>query len=167
MPIFEDPVRNYFSLYKGKGSIFAVIAKDRNGYSAYVPAVSLGCDVTAVVDEICETSTEVRVPMEIFCAIAMIYGIILCYFGQRFFMATLFFFGEAIGVFIGGICLKAVFDYTLEKCILSAICFGTLCGMTWIFLWQKYGISRLSAHLSFITAGILCTSILYFSGIRK
>lgn len=165
MPIFEDPVRNYFSLYKGKGSVFAVIAQDKKGMSAYVPAASLGCDVTAVVDEICDTSSGTS--MELFCVIIMFYGIFVCYFGQRLFMTTLFFFGAAAGVFISGISMVAINGYTLEECILISGFFGIVWGFMWVFLWKKYGIPFVSASLSCIAAGVLWTSVIYYSGFRK
>ena len=41
----SDTVK-YYCAYHGTGSVFAAIAKSRNGSSAYIPAVSYACENT-------------------------------------------------------------------------------------------------------------------------
>ncbi|CAG9836141.1 unnamed protein product [Diabrotica balteata] len=84
-----------FSSYIGTGEVFAMVSTFKDHKSAYIPAVSYGCDV-ARWEEDCVG--PVAVHWKVLCAFQLIFGIFLCFFGHRFFRLTLYIVSFTFGL---------------------------------------------------------------------
>jgi hypothetical protein len=173
--------RKLYSAYRGVGQVFAIVATHHNRSSAYVPAVSYGCDL-ANFDESCYG--PVTPHWKLLCAVLLIFGIFTNFFGHKFFRITLFLVGLMVGIFVTYVILSLSNNHltvagilqastnqpsiqgVLEKTTVSLI-IGLIYGAIWLAIWWKFGIPILSASLTFILAGFLMASIVYYAGVGE
>ncbi|KAH0809332.1 hypothetical protein MTP99_011906 [Tenebrio molitor] len=155
--------RKLYSAYRGVGQVFAIVATHHNRSSAYVPAVSYGCDL-ANFDESCYG--PVTPHWKLLCAVLLIFGVFTNFFGHKFFRITLFLVGLMVGVFVTYVILSLSNNHltVAEKTTVSLI-IGLIYGAIWLAIWWKFGIPILSASLTFILAGFLMASIVYYAGV--
>ncbi|KAF5274292.1 hypothetical protein FQR65_LT04410 [Abscondita terminalis] len=157
------PLRRYYSAYRGTGSIFAIIATNANGSSAYIPAVSYACDI-ADWGENC--LGPVSIIWKVLCAVIFFIGTFICFFGHRFFRMTMFIFGFIFGSFIFYIVANIGNMVVLDlESVGYALLFGCAYGITWLLLWRRYGIPILTVSLPVTFVGYITVCVIFYTGV--
>ncbi|GJQ77317.1 hypothetical protein Trydic_g20735 [Trypoxylus dichotomus] len=151
-------LRRYYAAYVGTGSVYSIIANFRGFKSAYVPAVSYGCDVH---EDCYET---VSIYWKVLYGFMVFFGLFMCFKGHRFFQVSLFFTGYFVAAVFTYIIL-AYMQLTDEERIISLSVIGAIYGAFWVTMWWKFGIPILSVTLSFMVAGYLIASIFFYIGL--
>lgn len=133
--------RKLYATYRGVGQVFAIVATYGNTSSAYVPAVSYGCDLTEP-----ETCTGPVTPhWKLICAFLAIFGLFVCHVGHRFLRITLYLVGCTLGIFVTYVILSLSTDsLTVEGnlCLFFYLVFYIFClrknnhfDFNWIDIW--------------------------------
>ncbi|XP_060532459.1 transmembrane 7 superfamily member 3-like isoform X2 [Cylas formicarius] len=138
----------FYNLYRGTGEIFAVIATDVGGSSAYVPAASFGCDLS-------KWDADCAGPGKIVCMGLLLFGFVMCIAGHRLFKMSLFVLGFGLGQLVGSIFVNSGVLVTV---------FSILSGAIWVFLWIKLGVPLLSISLTFFFASTILISTVFYLG---
>ncbi|XP_063913266.1 transmembrane 7 superfamily member 3-like [Zophobas morio] len=155
--------RKLYSAYRGVGQVFAIVATYHNRSSAYVPAVSYGCDLDNQ-DESCYG--PVTPHWKVICAFLLIFGLFVNFFGHKFFRITLYLIGFVIGVFITYVILSlSSNNLTVAEKTTTAVLIGLIYGSLWLLMWWKFGIPILSVSLTFFLSGFLLASIVFYAGV--
>ncbi|KAG5879208.1 hypothetical protein JTB14_004098 [Gonioctena quinquepunctata] len=154
--------RRLYSSYRGIGEVFGVIATYRGWSTAYVPAISYGCDLLNW-DQNC--IGPVTGFWKLICAVLLIFGLFVCFSGHRFFRLTLCLIGFTFGVFITYITMSLEENFTMNERTITSFVLGFVYGIFWTFIWWKFGIPLLSVNLSFILSGCLIASVIFYAGV--
>ncbi|KAJ8913338.1 hypothetical protein NQ315_013309 [Exocentrus adspersus] len=151
-----------FSSYRGTGEVFAIVSTYNNRSSAYVPAVSYGCDL---VNWDISCIGPVTGFWKFVCALLLIFGLITCFYGHVFFKVTLFTMGLSFGVLITYFAITMDGHFAVEEKMVTSLIIGFFYGIIWIFIWWKFGVPVLSVHLNFILTGFLLASVIFYAGL--
>ncbi|CAG9856293.1 unnamed protein product [Phyllotreta striolata] len=156
-----DVKRKYsrmYSSYRGTGEVFAVISKFGNGTSAYVPAVSYGCDLTKWQDS---CLAPVALHWKFFCAFVLFFGLFICFFGHRFFKFTLYIISFSFGLLVTYLVISMEEHFSFTEKTVTAFTVGFIYGIIWLLIWRRFGIPILTVTLAFIMFGFLVASLLF------
>ncbi|XP_018562655.1 transmembrane 7 superfamily member 3-like [Anoplophora glabripennis] len=151
-----------FSLYRGTGEVFAILATFNDRTSAYVPAVSYGCDMRNWDGSCIGPITRY---WKFICALLLILGLTICFYGHKFFKFTLFVLGFAFGVLLTYFIITLDDHFDVDEKMVTSIMIGFLYGIIWVFIWWKFGVPVLSVQLNFILSGLLVASIIFYAGL--
>lgn len=153
--LIGSSLRRTYNAYRGTGTVYGAIATSGFSGSAYVPAITYGCNGERAIDS-CEVLTTVF--SKVLCAIAFFLGIFHCFFGHKFFRTGLFLAGFLSGGIVTYIIL--VLKDTLSTPVLetvSVIC-GILFGIIWLLYWNCCGFPLITILLPSMTFGFLVAS---------
>ncbi|XP_066252164.1 transmembrane 7 superfamily member 3-like [Euwallacea similis] len=151
--------KQMYNNYVGIGRVFAVVSTYQGRNSVYVPIVSYGCDVSAW-EEDCLSFSGVY--WNIIIAFSVICGLLICLGGHRFFKTTLFIIGYTFGATIMSLVLTIDHNFADKGKEINVCIMGLLLGIIWLFLWWKFGVPVVAVELTFILAGVLVASTLFF-----
>ncbi|XP_022903925.1 transmembrane 7 superfamily member 3-like [Onthophagus taurus] len=153
------PMRRYFVNYLGVGAVYGIVTDFHGFKSAYVPAVSYGCDIKD--DNGCTGPTTTL--WRVICGFMAFYGCFLCFMGHRFFQFNLF----CTGFIVSAILTYIVISYsnlTEWETMVTLGIVGIIYGGAWLLIWWKLKIPILSVTLTYFIAGFLIGGVFYYSG---
>ncbi|CAG9836142.1 unnamed protein product [Diabrotica balteata] len=149
-----------FSSYIGTGEVFAMVSTFKDHKSAYIPAVSYGCDV-ARWEEDCVG--PVAVHWKVLCAFQLIFGIFLCFFGHRFFRLTLYIVSFTFGLMATYFVISVEEYLSMTEKTITAFSVGFIYGIIWLIIWRTCGMPFLIINIAFILSGFLAASLLFYT----
>ncbi|XP_066998733.1 transmembrane 7 superfamily member 3 isoform X3 [Anabrus simplex] len=158
-------LRRTFSAYPGTGSVYGVIAVSGYSASAYVPAFTYACGSKYIPDEdMCEILTA---PFsKLLCAMIFFCGLLMCFFGHRFFKTEMFLLGFIAAANVAYMII-ASYNPDFNEPTLDVFSFfsGLGFGLLWLGFWLCFGIPILTVLLATLTLGYILASVAMFAGL--
>ncbi|XP_056641660.1 transmembrane 7 superfamily member 3-like isoform X1 [Diorhabda sublineata] len=149
-----------YSSYIGTGEIFAIITNYNNRSSVYVPAVSYGCDVSQW-KESC--LGPVSVHWKFLCAVQLIFGVFICFFGHRFFKITVYVVSFTFGLLVTYFIISMEEYLSITEKTITSFTVGFIYGIIWLLIWKTYGLPFLTINLALIMSGFLTASLFFYT----
>lgn len=149
-----------YSSYIGTGEIFAVVTTYNNHSSAYVPAVSYGCDISKW-NESC--LGPVTADWKFLCAVQLIFGVFICFLGHRFFKITVYVISFTFGLLVTYFVISMEEYLSITEKTITSFTVGFIYGIFWLLIWKRYGLPFLTVNIAFIMSGFLTASLFFYT----
>ncbi|CAH0560305.1 unnamed protein product [Brassicogethes aeneus] len=152
--------RTLYSTYRGTGEVFVVVATYNNASSAYVPAISFGCDYINSWSESCSGPSTTH--WKYVCATYLIFGMFVCLLGHYFYKTSITISAYISGVLITYIVVSLTGNFTFEERSTTSLVLGLAYAMAWLFIWCRFGSPFVSTSLSYLLTGFLIASCIFY-----
>ncbi|MBN3303695.1 TM7S3 protein, partial [Amia calva] len=160
----NDKTMVSFSSIPGQGVIYSVIVRDPllNTSASYVPVHTYGCSFTSMLDN-CYTLGKVST--KVLFTMLGIAGLLICFFGHRFFKSELFCVGFAFVAFLFFFLITRTssLDYDLRLALATVM--GVVGGVLLVLCWWRSGSVLLCVIVVGMILGFLVSSTFFFTPI--
>ncbi|XP_041935524.1 transmembrane 7 superfamily member 3 [Alosa sapidissima] len=151
-----------FSSIPGQGVIYSVIVRDPvlNTSASYIPAHTYACSFASKLDD-CKTLGKIST--KVFFTFAGLAGLLVCFFGHRFFKCELFCMGFAFSAFFFFVLITrtTILDYDIRLALTALI--GTVGGVFLVMCWWRFGSVMACVVVVGLLLGFLLASVVFFT----
>lgn len=148
------------SSYRRQGVVYAVVVKETKSgkvtQAAYIPVVAYDCDI----NKDCKTRDISAI---IFSTLGLIVGVLLCFFGHRFFKTENFVFGFLIFMVIFYQVFALKTSISLVGILVLTGVMGCVGGLLLLGLWWRLGMPVLNVLFIGLAFGYLFSSTLFYT----
>uniref|UniRef100_A0A8C6K494 Transmembrane 7 superfamily member 3 n=1 Tax=Nothobranchius furzeri TaxID=105023 RepID=A0A8C6K494_NOTFU len=157
-----DKTMMVFNSIPGQGVIYSVIVRDPvlNTSASYVPVHTYACSFTSTLDA-CQTLG--RISTKIFFTITGLAGLLVCFFGHRFFKSELFCMGFSFVSFFFFVLITRTtqLDYDIRLTVSAVV--GVMGGVLLVMSWWRFGSVMACVVVIGLMLGFLVASIVLFT----
>ncbi|XP_055009598.1 transmembrane 7 superfamily member 3 [Boleophthalmus pectinirostris] len=157
-----DPTEAVFSSIPGQGVIYSVIVRDpvTNSSASYIPVHTYACSFSSTLDG-CYTLDKIST--KIFFTITGLAGLLICFFGHRFFKCELFCMGFSFIAFFFFVLISRTTELEYDvRLVLSAL-FGVVGGVILVMSWWRFGSVMACVVVVGLMLGFLIASTVLFT----
>ncbi|KAL4624320.1 transmembrane 7 superfamily member 3-like [Arapaima gigas] len=149
----------YGNAFHGLGVLHMVVVTDPvfNTSSLYVPAATYSCYFTSVDPPSCHMQGETF--SLVFLTLLGVYGLFVCFAGQRFLEAEYFFFGFLVSSFLCVVLMQRFSGESIQLCLVYGTVAGWLCGGLCALCRWRFGVPRLLTFVAGVALGALLAAI--------
>uniref|UniRef100_A0A1A7YM81 Transmembrane 7 superfamily member 3 n=1 Tax=Iconisemion striatum TaxID=60296 RepID=A0A1A7YM81_9TELE len=157
-----DKTMMAFNSIPGQGVIYSVIVRDPmlNTSASYVPVHTYACSFTSTLDA-CQTLG--RISTKILFTITGLAGLLVCFFGHRFFKSELFCMGFSFVSFFFFVLITRTtqLDYDIRLTVSAVV--GVVGGVLLVMSWWRFGSVMACVVVVGLMLGFLVASIVLFT----
>ncbi|XP_076007111.1 transmembrane 7 superfamily member 3 [Genypterus blacodes] len=151
-----------FTSIPGQGVVYSVVVRDplMNTSSSYIPVHTYACSFTSAMDG-CQTLG--RISTKIFFTVAGLAGLVICFFGHRFFKCELFCMGFSFAAFFFFVLITktTTLDYDIRLALAAVI--GVVGGVLLVMSWWRFGSVMACVVVVGLMLGFLVSSTVLFT----
>ncbi|XP_068611403.1 transmembrane 7 superfamily member 3 [Brachionichthys hirsutus] len=151
-----------FNSIPGQGVIYSVIVRDPllNTSASYVPAHTYACSFTSTLDS-CHTLG--RISTKVLFTLAGLAGLLVCFFGHRFFKCELFCMAFSFAAFFFFVLITRTTELDYDICLAVSAVIGVVGGVILVMSWWRFGSVMACIVVVGLMLGFLVASIVFFT----
>ncbi|CAF95648.1 unnamed protein product, partial [Tetraodon nigroviridis] len=151
-----------FSSIPGQGVVYSVVVRDPllNTSAAYVPVHTYACSFASTLDN-CRTLGKAST--KVLFTLTGLAGLLVCFFGHRFFKCELFCMGFSFAAFFFFVLITRTSDLDYDlRLVLSAL-IGVVGGVLLLMSWWRFGSVMACVVVVGLMLGFLLASVVLFT----
>lgn len=151
-----------FNSIPGQGVVYSVIVRDPrlNTSASYVPVHTYACSFASTLDG-CQTLGKIST--KVFFTITGLAGLVVCFFGHRFFKCELFCMGFSFAAFFFFVLITRTTELEYDLRLALSAVIGVVGGVLLVMSWWRFGSVMACIVVVGLMLGFLIASTVLFT----